>query len=141
MALALTSGLKAKRQAISLLQTFNFKPAAVNAVSQFFQDLAQSYGNPDLQLVPITAASTTDAVVADVACKFYGIVLKGGIAAADIRWADHATSANSPTVTYPVAIAAQLVLLHSGGTAYANGITFDESGVTGPTGFFVIGAA
>jgi hypothetical protein len=141
MALTLTSGLKAKRQALSQVVTFGFKPAAANTLSQFFQDISQIYGNPDLQLVPIVANSTTDAVVADVACKLYGIILKGGLTAADLRIADHATSANSPTVTLPVAVSQQVTLLFNGGTAYANGITFDESTTAGPTGFFIIGAA
>ena len=141
MALSLVSGLAAKRRAMSAVQTFGFKPAAANVISQFFQDLAQTFGNPNLQIVEFVAASTTDAVVADVACKLYGVVFKGGATARDIRWADHATAADSPTVTFPIAVAQQGELLFNGGTAYGTGLTFDESGAAGASGFFIIGAA
>lgn len=143
MALSTTSGLKAKRQAFSLLNkdVFGMSSILSQALSTLFQELAQKKGNPDLQVVPMQANSTTDAVIADVACKLYGVFLKGGSSAADLRWADHASSANSPTTTIAIGASEDLALIYTTGKAFSNGLTFDESGTNGASGFAIIGAA
>lgn len=140
MALSTQAAVKAKRRAFSAIQTFGFSSAISQALSALFQELAQKYSNPDLQVVEAVAASTTDAVVADAACKLYGVFLKGGASAADVRWADHASSANSPTTTLAIGIGEQTAYIYPAGKAFANGLTFDESGTGGPNGFFIIGA-
>lgn len=141
MALSTQSAVKAKRRAQSALKTFGLSSAISQALSALFQELAQKAGNPDLQIVEAVAASTTDAVVADVACKLYGVFLKGGATARAVNWADHATSANSPTTIIPVGVSEQVAYLWPAGAAYATGITFDEAGAGGASGFFIIGAA
>lgn len=141
MAISVVSALKAKRQAFSAAQSLGLGSSLTQLLSAFFQEHAQKNGNLDLLVVTAVAASTTDAVVAGEACKLYGVFLKGGASAADIRWADHATSANSPTVTIPVAISEQIALVSVAGKAMTTGLTFDESGASGANGFFIIGAA
>ena len=110
-------------------------------LSALFQELAQKQQNPDLQVVEAVANGATDAVVADVACKLYGVFLKGGATARAVTWADHATSANTPTTTLPVGVSEQVAYVYPAGQAYANGLTFDEAGAGGASGFFIIGAA
>lgn len=140
MALSTQSAVKAKRRAFSALRTFGVSSSISQVLSALFQELAQKYGNPDLQVVEAVANSTTDAVVADAACKLYGVFLKGGASAADVRWADHASSANTPTTTLAIGASEQVAYVFPGGKAFSNGITFDESGTGGSSGFFIIGA-
>lgn len=141
MALATQDAVKARRRAFSALQTFGLSSSISQALSALFQELAQKYGNPNLQVVEAVANSTTDAVVADVACKLYGVFLKGGATARAVNWADHASSAATPTTILPVGVAEQVAYIWPGGAAYANGITFDEAGAGGASGFFIVGAA
>lgn len=141
MALTTQAGVLAKRRAFSAAVTMGLSSALTQALSTLFQELSQKTGNPNLQIVYAVANSTTDAVVADVACKLYGVFLKGGATARAVTWADHATSANTPTTTIPVGVAEQVGYVWPNGAAYANGITFDEAGVGGASGFFIIGAA
>jgi hypothetical protein len=141
MALSTQAAVKAKRRAFSALQTFALSSSMQQTLSALFQELSQKYGNPDLQVVEAVANSTTDAVVADVACKLYGVFLKGGATARAVTWADHASSASTPTTTIPVGVAEQVAYLCPAGAAYANGITFDEAGSGGANGFFIVGAA
>lgn len=140
MAVTPVAAVKAKRRAFSALQTFGLSSSISQALSALFQELSQKYGNPDLLVVEAVAASTTDAVVADAACKLYAVCLKGGATARAVNWADHASSANTPTTIIPVGVAEQVAYLWPAGAAYANGITFDEAGAGGANGFFIIGA-
>ena len=115
-------------------------------------------GNPDLQFVPLTG-STSDQVIADVACRVYAVYVRKPAASTTDAWAkasDHATTAaaNGDWV---------LKLLGAGGggkeylTAFptgllmANGFTFathttvngstDSNAADQPVGFAIIGAA
>ncbi len=141
MALATSAALKAKRRAFSAVRTLVLNSSIEQQLSALFQELSQKYGNPDLQFVDAVAASTTDAVVCSDPCKLYAFVFKGGASARDVRWADHGTSADSPTTTIAVGIAEQGAYLYPAGKAFTTGLTFDESGAAGPNGFFIIGAA
>lgn len=140
MALSTTSGLKAKRRALSALKLFGFSPAVHNLVSQLFQDLAQQKGNPDLQIVELDNLGTTDQVVADAPCKLYGLFLKGGSAGGDYRSADHASSANTPTTTIPIAASAYVAYTIPAGKSFTTGLTVDASQANAWTGFAIIGA-
>ena len=141
MALSTQAAVKAKRRAFAAIQTLGFSSSQSQLLSILFQELSQKKGNPDLQVVEAVAASTTDAVVADAACKLYGVFLKGGASAADVRWADHASSANTPTTTLAIGASENAAYIFPGGKAFSNGITFDESGTGGSSGFFIIGPA
>lgn len=141
MALSTQSAVKAKRRAFSASKTMGLSESVNQMLSALFQELSQKKGNPDLQIVEAVAASTTDAVVADVACKLYGFFAKGGATARAVNWADHASSANSPTTIIPVGVAEQVAYVWPYGAAYTTGITFDEAGAGGANGFFIIGAA
>lgn len=139
MALSTQAAVKAKRRAKNAIRTFATSPQLDVLLDALFSALAVN-GNPDVQVVEAVANSTTDAVVADAPCKLYGVFLKGGATARAVNWADHASSANSPTTIIPVGVAEQVAYLWPAGAAYANGITFDEAGTGGASGFFIIGA-
>lgn len=141
MALATQEAVKAKRRAFSALKTMNLNSSISQVLSALFQELSQKYGNPNLQVVEAVANSTTDAVIGDVALKLYGVFLKGGATARAVTWADHASSASTPTTTIPVGVGEQVAYVWPAGAAYANGLTFDEAGTGGASGFFIIGAA
>lgn len=141
MALSTQAAVKAKRRAFSASKVLGLSSSAEQILSALFQELSQKKGNPDLQIVEAPAASTTDLVVADVACKLYGYFAKGGATARTTNWADHASSANTPTTTIPVGVGETVAYVWPAGSAFANGITFDESGASGANGFFIIGAA
>lgn len=140
MALSTQSAVKAKRRAFAAVQTLGLSSSIAQALSALFQELSQKSGNPDLQIVEAPAASTTDLVIADVACKLYGYFAKGGATARAVRWDDNATTAGTTTVI-PVGVSEQVAYVWPGGAAYANGLTFDEAGAGGANGFFIIGAA
>jgi hypothetical protein len=141
MALSTQDALKVKRKAFSAVRTLGLSSAVSQSLNSLFQEVSQKYGNPNLQFVDMVAASTTDAVVADVACKLYGVFFKGGATARDIRWADHATDASSPSTTIAVGVSEQGAYVYPGGKAFTTGLTFDQSGASGPNGFFIIGPA
>ena len=142
MALSTQSAFKAKRRAFNALKNLNFASSSLEQLlSAFFQEVSQKKGNPDLQVVEFDAQSTTDAVIADAACKLYAVIGKAGSSAADVRWADHASSANTPTTTLAIGASEHFVYIFPGGKAMANGLTFDESGASGSKGVFIIGAA
>lgn len=141
MALSTQDAVKAKRRAFSAARTLGLSSALTQVLSALFQEIAQKYGNVNLQVVEAPAASTTDLVIADVACKLYGYFGKGGATARAVNWADHASSANSPTTILPVGVSEQVAYVFPAGSAFANGITFDEAGAGGANGFFLIGAA
>lgn len=144
MALSTQSAVKAKRRAFNAVNTFAFRSSLSQLLSALFQELSQKYANPDLQVVELVDTGTTDIVVADAPCKLYALFLKGGSAGGDFRAADHASSANTPTTTIPVAAADPgFGFVYPAGKAYANGITVDASGSSGVnwSGFAIIGAA
>lgn len=140
MALSTQAAVKAKRRAFSAIQTMGLSSSLQQALSALFQETAQKYGNPDLQVVEAVAASTADAVVANVACHLYGVFLKGGATARAVQWADHASSSGTPTTLIPVGVSEQVAYIWPGGAAYVNGITFNEAGTGGANGFFIVGA-
>jgi len=140
MALSTQAIVLAKRRAFSAAKTMGLTSTSTQLLSTLFQELSQKKGAPDLQIVEAPAASTTDLVVADSPCKLYGVFLKGGASAADVRWADHASSANTPTTTLAIGASEDATYVFGTGKAFANGLTFDESGASGSNGFFIIGA-
>lgn len=141
MTIATQAAVKAKRRALSAVQTFGLSSSIGQCISALFQELAQKAGNPDLAVVEAPAASTTDLVIADVPCKLYGYFAKGGGTARAVNWADHASSANSPTTIIPVGATETVAYIWPQGAAYSSGITFDEAGASGASGFFLIGPA
>lgn len=141
MALSTQAIVLAKRRAFSAAKVMGLSSALTQVLSTLFQEISQKYGAVDLQVVEAVANSTTDAVVADTACKLYGVFLKGGSSARDVRWADHASSADTPTTTLAIGVSEQTAYVYPAGKAFTTGLTFDESGASGPNGFFIIGAA
>ena len=140
MALSTQAAIKAKRRAFSALKTFGFNSSVHQLASALFQELSQKSSNPDLQVVELDNLGTTDQVVADAPCKLYGLFLKGGSAGGDYRSADHASSANTPTTTIPVAASAHVVYSIPAGKSFTTGLTVDASQANAWTGFAVIGA-
>ena len=140
MALSTQSAVKVKRRAFSAISTFGFTSPISQLLSALFQELSQKYGNPALQFVPLDNSGTTDQVVADAPCKLYGLFLKGGSAGGDYRSADHASSANTPTTTIPIAASEQVAYTTPAGKAFATGLTIDFSAANAASGFAIIGA-
>lgn len=140
MSLSTQSFVKAKRRAFSALKTFGFLSPTSQLVSALFQEISQKYGAPDLQVVELDNLGTTDQVVANAPCKLYALFLKGGSAGGDYRSADHASSANTPTTTIPVAASAQVTYAVPAGKSFSNGLTVDASQANAWTGFAIIGA-
>lgn len=141
MALSTQDAYKAKRRAFSAIRTMGMSSAVSQVLSALFQELAQKYGNPNLQIVEAPAASTTDLVVADTACKFYGYIGKGGATARAVNWADHASSSATPTTILPVGVSQEVAYVFPAGKSHTTGLTFNEAGAGGANGFFIIGAA
>lgn len=128
-------------------------PAATNAFAQLKAQLAQVLQNPDLQFVAISDLGA-DAIVADAACKVYGIYLKKGATAtgAFFKAADHASSAGttaSDMVHELNASGQEAVFVYPRGYAQGTGFTIGSDttadGSTastsgdGPNGFVIIG--
>jgi hypothetical protein len=141
MALSTQAAVKAKRRAFSAAKVMGLGSSAEQVLSALFQELSQKKGNPDVQIVEAPAASTTDLVVADVACKLYGYFAKGGSTKRTTQWADHASSSGTPTTSIPVGVGEIVSYVWAQGAAYTNGLTFNESGASGANGFFIVGAA
>lgn len=141
MALSTQAIVKAKRRAFSAIKTFSQTSSLSQVLSTLFQEISQKYGAVDLQIVELDNLGTTDQVVADAPCKLYGVFLKGGSSGGDYRSADHASSANTPTTTIPVAASANVAYVIPAGKSFSNGLTVDASGANAWTGFAIIGAA
>lgn len=141
MALSTQAQVKAKRRAFHAVKNFGFTSSVSQVLSALFQEIAQKVGAIDLQVVELDNVGTTDQVVADAPCKLYGLFLKGGSAGGDFRSANHASSANTPTTTVPVAAAEQVVMSTPAGKAFSIGLTVDFSQANAGSGFAIIGAA
>lgn len=139
MAISTQAAVLAKRRAFNYQSAIFQNTEVAELLKALFQTLAQTRKNPDLQVVELADSSTTDQVVADAACKLYGVFLKCGSTSRDFRAADHASSANSPTITVPITASGTAVLLHPEGRGLTTGLTVDFSGA-GATGFVIIGA-
>lgn len=142
MAVTPVAAVLTKRKTMNWLvqNSPGFGPESRFLLQELFQTLAQVRGNPDLLFVPIDNSGTTDQVLADAPCKLYALVLKGGSSGGDYRSADHASSANSPTTTIPVAATDPLVYITPSGKAFATGLTIDFSAANAASGFAIIGA-
>jgi hypothetical protein len=71
------------------------KPGVGEALRALFHHMEQ-LGNPDLQYVSLDFTANADIVVANVACKLYGLCLKKPAASTTNAWvkgSDHATAA------------------------------------------------
>lgn len=141
MALSTQNIVKAKRRAFHAVRNYGFSSSVSQVLSALFQEISQKYGAVDLQVVELDNLGTTDQVAADAPCKLYAVVLKGGSSGGDYRSADHASSANTPTTTIPVAAAAQVVYAIPAGKSFTTGLTVDASGANAWSGFVIIGAA
>lgn len=139
MALSVVDQVKAKRRAFSAIRTFGFNSSVSQILSNLFQEISQKVGAAQLLVVELDNSGTTDQVVAGEACKLYGLFLKGGSAGGDYRSANHASSANSPTTTIPIAASEQFVMTTPAGKAFSTGLTVDASQADSWTGFALIG--
>lgn len=130
-------------------------PFIVEQFRKLKYHLANVKGNPQLQFVAISDLGA-DAVIADAACKVYGIYLKKGATAtgAFFKAADHASSAGTTAsdlvhelnaASQPAAFVypnawAQGTGFTVGSDTTADGSTASTSG-DGPNGFVLIAAA
>jgi hypothetical protein len=159
MALSTESILNVKRKVLNYLNSgTKGDPFAAAQFEALFRYLAQHGANPDLQFVPFSNLGA-DAVVADAACKVYGIYLKKQNTATDAFYKifdDAATDSSAEDAILAIGLllgrqrevkinpdgtplAAGLV--HGSYTAIAGaaGTTASTSG-DGPDGFVIFGA-
>lgn len=140
------------------LQALGARQQAVEAFRSLKAHLAQNKSNPDLQFVAL-ADVTADAIIADVACKFYGYYVKKQATATDafFKMNDSATTcgaANGGSATDSVALVDsgdEAVQIFHKGRAQASGLTVasqtnlagntDSTAGDGPNGFIIIGKA
>lgn len=153
MALSTQAAVLAKRRALN----YGFiKPWTRRAVKLIFETLAQHKGNPDLQIVEFDNLAAQDTVLADVACRVYGLVLsKDTATAAFFKGADHNTTApttgGGEIMQELNAANQEVVLSYPDGYALATGLTVTShttaGGATestagdGPRGFAIVGGA
>lgn len=153
MALSTQSAVLAKRRALN----YQFrKPFSRRIVKVLFETLAQHKGNPDLQIVEFDNLAAQDTVIADAACKVYGIVLtKDTATAAYFKGADHATTApttgGGEIMQELNAANDEVVLAYPDGFALGSGLTVtshtsaggatESSAGDGPRGFVILGGA
>lgn len=129
-----------RRRTRSFASNF-LNPSLNRLLKTFFEIHGQLNKNVDLLVVELDNTGTTDQVVADAACKLYFLGFKGGSVGGDYRAADHASSANSPTTTIPIAVSEQIAVVFPAGKAMANGLTVDFSAANTGIGIAIIGAA
>lgn len=156
MSLSLTTAVKAKRQAFSLMKTLAVSSSVEQAVSTLFQEIAQKVGNITLEVKPfdLQTSAASDAVIADAACKIYAIVTKKANATgAWLKGSDHATASSSTAGewTKELNAAGSEVALFPAGFAQGTGWTFgadttaagstNSTAGDGPKGFVILGAA
>jgi hypothetical protein len=117
--------------------------------------LAQQGGNPNLQIVPFGLLSDAETVIADVACKLYGLVLvkQGAATATFSKCTDSATTssdASSELRFWSNAVGQEDAFTWPAGLAFANGITMQgnttanggtTSGANACVGFAIVGGA
>lgn len=123
MALSTQAAILAKRHAGNAARAFGFSSSITQLISTLFQELSQKKGNVDLQIVEVLQNGTSNVILANAACKLYGLFLVAPTVADSFTAADHASSAATPTVTLPMAIADTVAEVYPAGHAYANGIT------------------
>lgn len=132
----------------------SFRPSIAAQLKALKSYLATQGGNPDLQLVPFSALSSTDVVIADAACKIYAVVLNKATATATFTKATDSASASSDTaaeyVIKSAGVGNQHALIFPTGAAMASGVTMQGnttadggtgSGADGADGFVLLGAA
>lgn len=124
MAISTQSAVLAKRHARNAVRVFGFNSSIEQTLSALFQELSQKKGNPDLQIVEVLQNGTSNVILANAACRLYGLFLSAPTVADSFTAADSASSAASPTITVPLSIADQFALVYpQQGHSYANGIT------------------
>jgi len=115
--------------------------------------------NPDLQFVAISGLETADKVVADVACKLYGLYLKKPAASTVSSWgkgSDHATVAAAAADVAVILVGTggggqEVLMSFPNGLKLATGLTVGaHTSVNGnskslvadaPVGWAIVGAA
>jgi hypothetical protein len=131
----------------------NNKPYVQFTADALKRWLTQQGGNPDLQVVPFGLLSDAETVIADAACKLYGLVLvkQGAATATFSKLTDSATTssdASSELRFWSNAVGRQDVFTWPAGLSFANGITMQgnttanggtTSGADACLGFAVIG--
>ena len=132
------------------------KPKIQAALKMLFSYIAQHKGSPDLQLVAISALSSTVAVVADVACRVHAIYLKKlstSTTATYFKASDHATviSTTAPEFMVTLPTSNEELIVFGDGLSMANGFSIGAfttaSGATGAAaadivnGFVILGGA
>jgi uncharacterized protein YuzB (UPF0349 family) len=152
----LVSTLNAKRRALNFP---NISPEVQRQLKTFFETLGQLKGNPDLAIVEFDELSDTDVVIADAACKLYGLYLqKDSSTATFTKLTDDASTSSDTAADFvlksPATGAAALptdrFVAFPSGFALANGATMQGnttadagtgSASNGEKGFAIIGNA
>lgn len=149
---------------IALRRVFNgqmgtgvgLKPHVRWTIEALKRQLAQMTGGiiPDLQVVAFGLLSDSETIIADAACKLYGLVLvKAGAATATFsKLTDSATTSSdaaSELRFWSNAVGQQQAFIWAEGLPFANGITMQgnttanggtTSGANACSGFCIIGA-
>ncbi len=120
------------------------KPKVQLGLKALFTYIAQHLGSPNLQLVPFTeissAATGSAVVMADVACKLYGLFVQSPSGASNksfLKLTDDETTASGTAFELGVGITAtkQEFLWWGDGKAFANGIAvMGNTAIDGSTG-------
>lgn len=135
--------------------TRNHRPFIWQQLQQLKTWLTQQGGNPNLQVVPFATLTDAETVIADAACKLYGLVLiKQGDATATFSKATDSATASSDASSelrfWSATAGDEQVFVWPAGLPFANGITMQgnttanggtSSGANGCAGFAIIGAA
>lgn len=155
MALSTQDALIALRRVSN--QVTGYKPHVRWILDQLRHQIGTMTGGaiPDLQVVAFGLLSDAETVIADVACKLYGVVLvkQGAATATFSKLTDSATTSSdaaSELRFWSNAVSQQQAFLYPEGLPFANGITMQgnttanggtTSGANACLGFCVIGAA
>jgi hypothetical protein len=133
-------------------------PAVADGLRAFFKSM-QQLGNPDLQFVAISGLSAADVVLANVACRLYGVfIIKPSASTVDawFKISDHATVAGTnPDVAVKLigtgggnksfflnfGDGLQLGTGATAGSHTANNGNTKSAAADAPTGFGIVGAA
>lgn len=161
MALSLQNSNLVWQKAKIALDSLGAGPVATAALRALKEKLAGVGGNPDLQFVAIDATAIDDAsgsVLADAACKVYGVYAKKTATATDVYLAilDDATDdtgvATDVRAIIPFLEAShEAIVIDPAGVAMGTGVvaktytdwdgTTDSAAGDSPNGFVIIGAA
>lgn len=161
MTLSTENSLLAWQKAKIAMDTLGADPVAVAAFKALKESLAGIGGNPDLQFIPIDAADIDDAngkILADTACKLYGVFLEKQATATDVYTAilddeadDASPIADVRLVLGLIGSSEQAFAVYPDGLAMAKGIvakaytefdgTTDSNAADTPYGFVIISAA